>query len=511
MKKFLATSLVASVLVVPTVVGAEGLQSGKLTKASSEPAASIVKEYVEGKGDFSVQDVQKDGSSHIVRLQQEVDGVPVFGSVVVGNVAKDGTLKAIVNDAVKVKGKPGLDKKIAISEKKALKLYKKSIKATEFEVAPTSELVVYPVKDDAVYAYKITSTVLAGDEPSRWTYFIDANSGKVINKYDQLAHAKPVKAITGTTTVGSGTTVLGTSATFNTTKNGSYYYLQDSTRGKGISTYDAKNRTSLPGSLWADADNVLNATYDRAAVSAQVNAVKTYDFYKNTYGRNSYDNAGAALNSTVHYSSRYNNAFWDGSKMVYGDGDGSTFTYLSGALDVVAHELTHAVTEYTAGLVYQNESGAINEAVSDIMGTVAEYSVGLNFDWLVGEDIYTPGVSGDALRSMSNPAAYGDPDHYSKRYTGTADNGGVHTNSGIVNKAAYLLGNGGTHYGVTVPGVGVPKLGAIYYRALNVYLTPTSNFSYLRAAVVQSAKDLYGSSSAEAAAAAKSFDAVGVY
>ena len=167
MKKFLATSLVASVLVVPTVVGAEGLQSGKLTKASSEPAASIVKEYVEGKGDFSVQDVQKDGSSHIVRLQQEVDGVPVFGSVVVGNVAKDGTLKAIVNDAVKVKGKPGLDKKIAISEKKALKLYKKSIKATEFEVAPTSELVVYPVKDDAVYAYKITSTVLAGDEPSR--------------------------------------------------------------------------------------------------------------------------------------------------------------------------------------------------------------------------------------------------------------------------------------------------------------------------------------------------------
>lgn len=498
MKKFLATSLVASVLVVPTVVGAEGLQSGKLTKASSEPAATIVKDFVNKKGDFAVQNVEKDGSSQIVRLQQEVDGVPVFGSVVVGNVAKDGTLKAVVNDAINVKGKPGLAKKATLSEKKAIKLYQKAIKASEFEVAPKAELVIYPVKDDAVYAYKVTSTVLAGKEPSRWTYFIDANSGKVLNKFDQLAHA-------------TGTDVLGRSVTFNTTLSAGKYYLQDTTRGKGIYTYDAKNRTSLPGTLWADADNVFNATYDRAAVSAHVNAAKTYDFYKNTYGRNSYDNAGARLNSTVHYSTSYNNAFWDGTKMVYGDGDGSTFTYLSGALDVVAHELTHAVTEYSAGLVYQNESGAINEAISDIMGTVAEYSVGSNFDWLVGEDIYTPGVSGDALRSMSNPAAYGDPDHYSKRYTGTQDNGGVHTNSGIVNKAAYLLGNGGTHTGVTVTGVGVPKLGAIYYRALTVYLTPNSNFSSLRAAVVQSAKDLYGSTSAEATAAAKSFDAVGVY
>ncbi|UKS55996.1 M4 family metallopeptidase [Exiguobacterium acetylicum] len=498
MKKFLATSLVASVLVVPTVVGAEGLQSGKLTKASSEPAATIVKDFVNKKGDFAVQNVEKDGSSQIVRLQQEVDGVPVFGSVVVGNVAKDGTLKAVVNDAINVKGKPGLAKKATLSEKKAIKLYQKAIKASEFEVAPKAELVIYPVKDDAVYAYKVTSTVLAGKEPSRWTYFIDANSGKVLNKFNQLAHA-------------TGTTVLGTSATFNTTLSAGKYYLQDTTRGKGVYTYDAKNRTSLPGTLWADADNVFNATYDRAAVSAHVNASKTYDFYKNTYGRNSFDNAGARLNSTVHYSTNYNNAFWDGTKMVYGDGDGTTFVALSGALDVVAHELTHAVTEYTAGLVYQNESGAINEAVSDIMGTVAEYTVGSNFDWLVGEDIYTPGVSGDALRSMSNPAAYGDPDHYSKRYTGTQDNGGVHINSGIINKAAYLLGNGGTFYNVSVTGIGVPKLGAIYYRALNVYLTPNSNFSSLRAAVVQSAKDLYGSTSAEATAAAKSFDAVGVY
>lgn len=196
--------------------------------------------------------------------------------------------------------------------------------------------------------------------------------------------------------------------------------------------------------------------------------------------------------------------------MVYGDGDGQTFTYLSGALDVVAHELSHAVTEYTAGLIYQNESGAINEAISDIFGTVAEYSVGSNFDWLVGEDIYTPGIAGDGLRSMSNPAANGDPDHYSVRYTGTQDNGGVHINSGIVNKAAYLFASGGSHYGVSVQGIGVKQMGDVYYRALTVYLTPTSNFSSLRQAVVQSAKDLYGPTSTQAVAAAKSFDAVGI-
>lgn len=112
---------------------------------------------------------------------------------------------------------------------------------------------------------------------------------------------------------------------------------------------------------------------------------------------------------------------------------------------------------------------------------------------------------------MSNPAANGDPDHYSVRYTGTQDNGGVHINSGIVNKAAYLFASGGSHYGVSVQGIGVKQMGDVYYRALTVYLTPTSNFSSLRQAVVQSAKDLYGSTSTQAVAAAKSFDAVGIY
>jgi bacillolysin len=179
-------------------------------------------------------------------------------------------------------------------------------------------------------------------------------------------------------------------------------------------------------------------------------------------------------------------------------------------LDVVAHELTHAVTDTTADLIYQNESGAINESMSDIFGTLVEYDTNNNPDWEIGEDIYTPNQGGDALRSMSDPAKYGDPDHYSVRYTGTQDNGGVHINSGIGNKAAYLLSQGGTHYGVKVTGIGTDKTGAIYYRALTQYLTPSSNFSQLRSAAVQSATDLYGAGSAEVASVNAAYNAVGV-
>lgn len=143
--------------------------------------------------------------------------------------------------------------------------------------------------------------------------------------------------------------------------------------------------------------------------------------------------------------------------MMYGDGDGTTFIPLSAGLDVIGHELTHAVTEHTANLVYKNESGALNESLSDIMGVMVEKK-----SWDLGADIYTPGKPGDALRSLKDPASIpnplkpgeGYPDHYNKRYTGTADNGGVHINSSINNKAAYLVSEGGEHYGVKVTGVG---------------------------------------------------------
>ncbi|MED5078183.1 M4 family metallopeptidase, partial [Geobacillus stearothermophilus] len=319
--------------------------------------------------------------------------------------------------------------------------------------------------------------------------------------------------VAGASTVGVGRGVLGDQKYINTTYSSyyGYYYLQDNTRGSGIFTYDGRNRTVLPGSLWTDGDNQFFASYDAVAVDAHYYAGVVYDYYKNVHGRLSYDGSNAAIRSTVHYGRGYNNAFWNGSQMVYGDGDGQTFLPFSGGIDVVGHELTHAVTDYTAGLVYQNESGAINEAMSDIFGTLVEFYANRNPDWEIGEDIYTPGIAGDALRSMSDPAKYGDPDHYSKRYTGTQDNGGVHTNSGIINKAAYLLSQGGVHYGVSVTGIGRDKMGKIFYWALVYYLTPTSNFSQLRAACVQAAADLYGSTSQEVNSVKQAFNAVGVY
>ncbi|RDI38466.1 M4 family metallopeptidase [Falsibacillus pallidus] len=509
-------------------VGTPEFVSGKLTKASKDSAETIVFNYLNGKegsfklgGDaknsFKVLEKQQDelGFTYL-RLQQVYKGTPVFGSVITAHVDKDGVLTAL-SGAVQ----PDLDKKAGskadkVSKKDAISKGEADLTAAagsqpDYEYAPKADYVIFMKDGTAHYAYHVNYNFLS-PEPGNWDYFVDASSGEILSKYNSIDHAKPGGGATGgTNTVGTGTGVLGDTKSLNTLLSGSTYYLQDNTRGKGIFTYDASSRTRLPGTLWADADDQFNASYDHAAVDAHYYAGVTYDYYKNTFNRNSYDNNGAALKASVHYSRNYNNAFWNGSQMVYGDGDGVNFIEFSGGIDVVAHELTHAVTEKTAGLVYQNESGAINESLSDIFGTLVEFYSGKSPDWEIGEDIYTPSKQGDALRSMSDPTKYGDPDNYASRYTGTSDNGGVHTNSGISNKAAYLLSQGGTAYGVKVTGVGTSKTGAIFYRALTQYLTPQATFSQLRAAAVQSAVDLYGSSSQEAASVNAAFDAVGVH
>jgi vibriolysin len=202
--------------------------------------------------------------------------------------------------------------------------------------------------------------------------------------------------------------------------------------------------------------------------------------------------------------------------MVYGDGDGTTFISLAKGFDVVAHELTHAVTEYESNLTYSNESGALNEAMSDIMAAAAEAyktgSVGGN-TWKIGEDIYTPNTAGDALRYMNNPTADGSSkDYYPERYTGTSDNGGVHINSGIANLAFYLLVQGGSHprgkTSVVVPALGMTQAERIFYIANRDYLTSSSNFQAARNATAQAATSLYGATAADAVQ--KAWDAVGV-
>ncbi|ADM71641.1 Bacillolysin [Paenibacillus polymyxa E681] len=358
------------------------------------------------------------------------------------------------------------------------------------EVDPKADLYFYPKGDDLQLVY-VTEVNVLEPAPLRTRYIIDANTGSIVFQYDIINEA-----------TGTGKGVLGDTKSFTTTASGSSYQLKDTTRGNGIVTYTASNRQSIPGTLLTDADNVWN---DPAGVDAHAYAAKTYDYYKSKFGRDSVDGRGLQLRSTVHYGSRYNNAFWNGSQMTYGDGDGSTFIAFSGDPDVVGHELTHGVTEYTSNLEYYGESGALNEAFSDVIGNDIQRK-----NWLVGDDIYTPNIAGDALRSMSNPTLYDQPDHYSNLYKGSSDNGGVHTNSGIINKAYYLLAQGGTFHGVAVNGIGRDAAVQIYYSAFTNYLTSSSDFSNARAAVIQAAKDLYGANSAEATAAAKSFDAVGV-
>jgi thermolysin len=219
------------------------------------------------------------------------------------------------------------------------------------------------------------------------------------------------------------------------------------------------------------------------------------------------------------------NAFYNGGGiMVLGEGlppgftaGGQSWDYLAGALDVVAHELTHGVTEYSSDLIYRNESGALNEAFSDVMGASAEFffqpagNGPLKADYLMGEDVVRPG----GLRSLENPGVNGDPDHYSRRYTGTDDNGGVHINSTIASHAFYLAVEGGTNRtsGLSVAGVGSnnrEQIEKVFYRAFTQMLPANATFAVARAATIQAARDLYNANSPAERAVAQAWTAVGV-
>jgi len=249
-------------------------------------------------------------------------------------------------------------------------------------------------------------------------------------------------------------------------------------------TYTAENGFVLPGTLWLDENGpVPGQTPDADGWNAHQFAGDTYDYYFNTHGRDSFDDAGATLISTVHYGINFQNAFWNGTQMVYGDGFAS-------ANDVVAHELTHAVTERTANLLYRDQSGALNESFSDIFGAMVDRE-----DWLMGEDLPV-----GAIRSLENPEQYNQPAHVSDYEATCLDNGGVHINSGIPNYAAYLL--------ATDAGREVAE--RIFYRVLVYYLTSTSEFEDFRLAALQAAEDLYGAGSAEVQATQAALVAVGL-
>ena len=282
--------------------------------------------------------------------------------------------------------------------------------------------------------------------------------------------------------------------------------------GSGIpsmETYDCSHSPGNNCSLVSQEAGIIN-TGDTALDAAHNYALATYNYYWNNFGRDSMDGVGMRLRSRVHYGINYNNAFWDGTQVTYGDGDGVMFVPLSLGLDIVAHELTHAVTSSSSKLVYRGESGALNEAMSDIFAALVEREEGgSDYDiWSLGEAIYTPDITADALRSISDPVATGGFDYYPTRYKGDFDYGGVHANSGIANLAFYLLVNGGVHprqrTNITVPAIGFVNAAYIFYHANVDCLTPSSTFYMARMCTAE----VFGGKYLEAVHLA--WDAVGV-
>jgi Zn-dependent metalloprotease len=283
---------------------------------------------------------------------------------------------------------------------------------------------------------------------------------------------------------------------------------------KNRRVFSAENGSTLPGKLVRDegsqavSDVAVNEAYDGAGL--------TYDLYWEVYQRNSLDDRGLRLDSTVHYQQNYDNAFWDGQQMVYGDGDGQLFNRFTIAVDVIGHELTHGVTQYTSNLNYSNQPGALNESLSDVFGSLVKQrqrgQTASDADWLIGEGLFTSNVKGSALRSMKEPGtAYNDPvlgkdpqpGHMSDYVHTSEDNGGVHINSGIPNHAFYLTA-------VAIGGVAWEKAGRIWYVAARDKFMNSTDFQAAANLTHQVAGELYGQSSAEQQAVQYGWDGVGI-
>jgi bacillolysin len=498
---------------------------------AADPKALSTLLGLEANAGLQVLGVEQDqiGAEHI-RLQQTYLGFPIENTMYLLHT-RNGAITAMNGQLVaNFPATLATQRKAAISEKAALKAatdyigaseYKWQLEEEELFIKRESEnpkATFYPVFNkvwisttDGVnpaqlrLAYKLD--IYAHEPLSRDFVFVDAMTGAIIGKKTQLFHTDvPGTAVTAF----SGTQSITTDQVSATS-----FRLREVARGLGIQTFNMKKGTNYASAVdFTDTDNNwnnVNTTKDQYATDAHWGAEKTYDYFKNTYNRNSIDGAGFAIKNYVHYSTNYFNAFWDGSRMTYGDGDASNGNKPLTAIDVCGHEITHGLTSYTANLTYSNESGALNEGFSDVFGnTIEAYARPTQNSWLVGEDFYT-------IRSMSNPNAYQQPDTYQGTYwaTGTADNGGVHTNSGVLNYWYYLLcagGSGtndkGTAFNVTA--ITMTKAAAIAFRTLTVYLTPSSNYAACKTASIQAATDLFGAGSPEVTQVNNAWIAVGV-
>ncbi|MCI3269843.1 M4 family metallopeptidase [Streptomyces cylindrosporus] len=492
-------------------------------------AASLGLTSAEG---TSVRDVivDQDGTQH-VRYDRTYRQLPVLGGDFVVHLAPNGTYRG-ANRATR--GEISLASVTpSVSAPKAADLAANALRAVNLgetlkKLTAKPQLVVDALHGAPKLAWKTQAAAQDSlGNPVARTVITDARTGAQIDAWDDIETAS-----------GDGKSLYSGTVPLETTLSGSTYQLKDPTRGNTY-TGDAANKTDLcfltsicisraPSTVFTDTDNHwgTGATSDRAsaAVDAQYGTDVTWDFYKNTFGRNGIAGDGKGSYNRVHYGNAYNNAFWDDSCfcMTYGDGDGTTFGPLV-SLDVAGHEMTHGVTSKTAALTYSGESGGLNEATSDILGTLVEWYANNSSDpgdYLIGEKIVKSGFGRDALRYMDKPSKDGNSADYWSSSVGNLD---VHYSSGVANHFAYLLAEGSgaktingvsynspTYNGSTVTGIGRAKLGAIWYRALTVYMTSSTNYAGARTATLNAAKDLYGAGSTEYNAVAAAWSAVNV-
>ncbi|MEU6577461.1 M4 family metallopeptidase [Streptomyces sp. NPDC046805] len=507
------------------------------TRATAiENAASVLSQYATTLGLTSAQGthvrdviVDPDGTQH-VRYERTYHDLPVLGGDFVVHLAPNGAY----HSADRATRSPISLSSIVpqLSAPRAADLAVNALRAVNLgetlkSVTAKPQLVVDAEHGAPRLAWR--TNAMAKDSlgnPVARTVLTDARTGTQIDAWDSIE-----------TATGDGQSLYSGTVPLETTQSGSSYQLKDPTRG-GTYTGDTGNKTDscilvictsrAAAPVFTDADNHWGSgtSSDRASagVDAQYGTNQTWDFYKNVFGRVGIGGDGKGSFNRVHYGSNYNNAFWDDSCfcMTYGDGDGSTFGPLV-SLDVAGHEMTHGVTSKTAGLTYSGESGGLNEATSDILGSLVEFHANNSSDpgdYLIGEKIVRPGFGKTALRFMDKPSKDGKSADYWSSSVGNLD---VHYSSGVANHFAYLLAEGSgaktvngvnydspTYNGSTVTGIGRDKMGQIWYRALTVYMTSSTNYKGARTATLNAAKDLYGAGSTEYNAVAAAWSAVNV-
>ncbi|MDP4183498.1 MAG: M4 family metallopeptidase, partial [Bacillota bacterium] len=476
----------------------------------------------------------------VIKTQQVYNGIKVKDAQQIYIVGEDGVIESVsgfnINDIEKkLKGS------YKLNEREAYNIVKNDLKRDFGKTGDLSnvEKIIVPKDEKLLYAYCVKASFTIPNIES-WEYFIDASTGKIIDKKDCLIYenvAVDGKGVFGNTLQMNG--YRGTIPDVNITPEYSYS-LADLTKTPPsgaitkpfkILTYElttTKTTDSFTNEtldsyrkIASDNDGHFTETQSKYhAVDAHYGASKIYDFYKTKFGRYSYDNNGSNILSNCHALFKYsdgtvdsNNACFDqGTKNIfYGDGDGTQFLGFAGDGETIGHELTHAVIDSEASLEYFSQCGAIHEGLADLFGEAFEsYMFNTAPDWRKCTKSYTPNIQGDYYLDFKNPSAKGFPDHMENAYNGSGDNLGVHMNAAILTKAFSLMSDGGSFHNVSVTGIGLDKVTNIMYKVITEYLTPTTNFEEFAESSLVAATALYGASSAEYSAVKSGLQAVGI-